>query len=360
MKVFTTAGSSKQRGFSNRNFVHKMNETSSRPYGKDFFPDLPSWEVHIFFVWLAVASIIIVTLNTGICILVWTQRRLRNTGNLYFVNLAIADVLVGIVAIPWKLLHYVVSPMPLWILLLATVVDYVLSLSFLSICALTYDRYRAIIYPLTYPSKMALRNSWKRLLLIWTVPCLNFCRVIWMTSPHISFTKFDRAFSFFLFSCMVLATGGVIFAYVRIFLAARIQEHQQRELRKCSIKRLNRRIKNKFTKAIRSCLGVTICFLCCWLPRGSYLIARKSFLSSRYEYDLITFGLMCFSPILNPIIYSICNRDVRRTLKIILWKRGRESARSKKENIQNSFVSSQRTATASSRETYALSQYNNL
>ena len=360
MKVFTTAGSSKQRVFSNRNFVHKMNETSSPPYGKDFFPDLPSWEVQIFFVWFAVASIIIVTLNTGICILVWTQRRLRNTGNLYFVNLAIADVLVGIVAIPWKLLHYVVSPMPLWIILLATVVDYVLSLSFLSICALTYDRYRAIIYPLTYPSKMALRNSWKRLLLIWTVPCLNFFRVIWMTSPHISFTKFDRAFSFFLFSGMVLATGGVIFAYVRIFLAARIQQHHQRELRKCSIKRLNRRIKHKFTKAIRSCLGVTICFLCCWLPRGSYLIARESFLSSRHEYDLITFGLMCFSPILNPIIYSICNRDVRRTLKIILWKRGRESARSKKENIQNSFVSSQRTATASSRETYALSQYNNL
>lgn len=334
--------------------VHKTNETLTPT-----LPNLHSWIIYFFFSWFGVAGIIIATLNIGICVLFWTQRRLRNTGNLFFVNLAIADILVGFVAIPWKLLHYVIFPTPLWLILLATVVDYVLSLSFLSICALTYDRYLAIIYPLTYPSKIALKNSWKRFLLIWSIPCLNFFRLIWMISPRISFQKYNRIFGVFLFSFMVLATGGVIFAYIRIFRAARIQEHHRRELRNCGIKR-NQRIKHKFTKAIRSCLGVTVCFVCCWIPRGSYLIVRKVYLSRCYEYDLTTYGLLCLSPILNPIIYSICNRDVRRTLKVLLWKRSRSKARLRKETFQGSFASSQRPATVSSRETYELSHHVNL
>ena len=329
---------------------YKMNETLRNINGT-------SWQTVFILSWFGTISMIIAILNTGICVLLWTQMRLHNTSNLFFVNLAIADILVGFVAIPWKMSCFALSPVPQWLASVVTAVDYVLCLSFLGICALTYDRYQAILYPLTYCSKMAGKNVWKFLFLIWILPGINFFKLIWMLSSEISFQHFNGVFDAFLFSAMLLATGGIVFAYVRIFRAARIQEHHVRKL--SVVSKRNQRI--KLTKAIRSCLGVTICFGCCWLPRGTYLIARTSQFSTSYGvYDLITFGLMSLSPVLNPIIYSFFNRDIRRTLEV-LWNRYRGKTRLQKEMFRSSRASSLRTFnTVSSRENIELSSNANL
>lgn len=318
-----------------------MNETSQQINGT-------TWFIPFIFAWFGSNSVTIAILNAGICALFWTQRRLRTKSNLFFVNLAVADILVGLVAVPWKIFHFIVSPAPPWHAPLVTVVDYTVSSSFLSICALTYDRYQAILYPLNYPSKMAAKNIWKVLLLIWSLPGLNFLRLIWMLSPRISYSHFDGAFSAFLFSVMLLATGGIVFAYARIFRAAKVQGQNARKSNQYAKK--NQRV--KFTKAIRSCLGVTICFACCWLPRGTFLIARICQSKTQsFEYDLVTFCLMSLSPVLNPIIYSVCNRDVRRTLEK-LWNRCQRNTSLDKEGFRSSRASSLRTFTiASSRET---------
>lgn len=307
-----------------------------------------TWFIPFIFAWFGSTSLTIAILNAGICALFWTQRRLRTKSNLFFVNLAVADILVGLVAVPWKIFHFIVSPAPPWHAPLVTVVDYTVSSSFLSICALTYDRYQAILYPLNYPSKMAAKNIWKVLLLIWSLPGLNFLRLIWMLSPRISYKHFEGAFSAFLFSVMLLATGGIVFAYARIFRAAKVQGQNARKSNQYAKK--SQRV--KFTKAIRSCLGVTICFACCWLPRGTFLIARICQSKTQsFEYDLVTFCLMSLSPVLNPIIYSVCNRDVRRTLEM-LWNRCQRNTSLDKEVFRSSRASSLRTFTiASSRET---------
>lgn len=169
-----------------------------------------------------------------------------------------------------------------------------------------------------------------------------------MLSPRISYKHFDGAFSAILFSVMLLATGGIVFAYARIFRAAKVQGQNARKSNQYAKK--NQRV--KFTKAIRSCLGVTICFACCWLPRGTFLIARICQSKTQsFEYDLVTFCLMSLSPVLNPIIYSVCNRDVRRTLEM-LWNRCQRNTSLDKEDFRRSRASSLRTFTiASSRET---------
>ncbi|XP_022782264.1 5-hydroxytryptamine receptor 6-like [Stylophora pistillata] len=309
-----------------------MNETLGNVNGT-------SWQTVFIFCWFGSTSLIIAILNTTICTLLWTQKRLHNISNLFFVNLAFADILVGFVAIPWKMLCFGVSPVPQWLTAVVTAVDYVLSLSFLSICALTYDRYQAILYPLTYCIKMAGPKVCKVLFLVWILPGINFFKLLWILSPEISFQPFNGTFDAFLFSFLLMATGGVVFAYVRISRAATMQEHRVRKLNG----RASRNQRLKLTKAIRSCLGVTICFACCWLPRGSYLIARISHFSKSYgEYDLITFGLMSLSPVLNPIIYSIFNRDIKRTLEL-LWTRCREKSRLQNQTFGSSRASSSRT-----------------
>ncbi|XP_068753199.1 octopamine receptor beta-2R-like [Montipora capricornis] len=313
-----------------------MNQTTTIP---------PLWVTYLSIAWACTVSTTIVALNTGICVLLWTQRRLRVTGNLFFVNLAIADILVGFVAVPWKPLHYLISPTPLWLISMGTVVDYVLSLSFLSVCALNYDRYLAIIYPLTYPERMAFENMWKKMLLIWSLPCLNFFRLIWMISLRTPerYTKYNKAFGVFHFSVLLVAATGIIFAYIRMFQAAR---QQKKHIKAISPKKTTRRV--KLCKAIRCCLGVTICLICCWLPRGSYLIARNIYTTSSYgpyEYDLLTFALMSLSPVLNPIIYSVCNRDVRKTLMVIIRRDKNIQFRKTNDTLGGSIVSSQSRST---------------
>lgn len=309
-----------------------MNETLGNINGT-------SRQTVFIFCWFGSMSLIIAILNTAICTLLWTQKRLHNISNFFFVNLAVADILVGFVAIPWKMLYFGVSPVPQWLTAVVTAVDYVLSLSFLSICALTYDRYQAILHPLTYCIKMGVTKVCKVLFLVWILPGMNFLKLIWMLSPEISFQPLNGTFDAFLFSFLLTAIGGVVFAYVRISCAATMQENRVRKLNVHASR--NQRL--KFSKAIRSCLGVTICFACCWLPRGTYLIARSSQFSTSYEeYDLITFGLMSLSPVLNPIIYSIFNRDIRRTLEV-LWNRCQEKSRLQNQKFGSSHASSSRT-----------------
>ena len=318
--------------------------------------DTTAWRGLLFFSWFGLTGVTGAILNAGICFLFWTQRRLRNTGNLFFISLAVVDILVGTLVIPWKLLFFVLGPSAWWLTCLASVVDYVLCLSFLSICALTYDRYQAILYPLTYLVKMTFRNAWRVLLVTWMLPSVNLLRLIWMLSQNMSFEVYDGAFYIFLFTVMLIATGAVLFAYYRIFRAANVQEHHIRE---ANLRIPQTHDKFQIPKAIKSCLCVTICFVCCWLPRGSYFIARNFHSSPSYQYDLITFGLMCSSSALNPIIYSISNREVRRTLKALLWNRCIRAARLKKEISRATHVSSLRTTTATGVDTFRMSSQGN-
>ena len=85
-----------------------MNETLGNLNGT-------SWQTVFIFCWFGSMSLIISILNTAICTLLWTQKRLHNISNLFFVNLAVADILVGFVAIPWKMLYFGVSPVPQWL-----------------------------------------------------------------------------------------------------------------------------------------------------------------------------------------------------------------------------------------------------
>lgn len=282
-----------------------------------------NWSATFLLAWLGLTGFCAVVLNALICGVFCTHRNLRTTGNYFFLNLAICDILVGVLIIPWKIVCYV-EVNPKWLLCLTAFVDYILSMSFLSICALTYDRYQAIIHPLHYQLKMHLKKSWKIFVSVWCVPSVHFLRFIWLLPPdNPDAQQSDNRFHIFLFSFIVIASVMIAWAYYCILQAASRQElcvQGRAGIRLPRGEKIRRKL--KFSKAIGSCLAVTICFTVCWIPRGSYFVSRL-FISGGYTYDLATFGLMTLSSSLNPVIYTTCSRDIRMTVIYLICKKRR-------------------------------------
>jgi hypothetical protein len=68
------------------------------------------------------------------------------------------------------------------------------------------------------------------------------------------------------------------------------------------------------TKAVRSCLAVSLCFTCCWIPRSIFMGRMFLKYPRSLSWDLITFGLMVLSSSLNPMLYSIYSHDIRTVI----------------------------------------------
>lgn len=93
---------------------------------------------------LGTLSVLIVIANCSVCAFIWSNKTRRTYSNWLILSLAISDILTGGVLLPLEL----TKPS-------SVATDYVTSAVLLSgvanICAVTYDRYVAILHPLAYP-----------------------------------------------------------------------------------------------------------------------------------------------------------------------------------------------------------------
>ncbi len=143
-------------------------------------PYKPPYEVwQSVLICLACSIIIIGTVlgNALVCIAVGIVRKLRTPSNLLIVSLAISDLLVGILVMPFAIMYEV---MGIWILNEGmcdawTSLDVMLcTASILNLCMISVDRYFVITRPFTY----AMKRTPKRMALMITG--------VWMASALIS------------------------------------------------------------------------------------------------------------------------------------------------------------------------------
>ena len=88
---------------------------ASMPYPKDKNPwrDLPSWELGLKIGVASIITLISLTCNTLVLIVLFKKKSLRNVTNMFIINLAIADLLVTLstawihvvdeLSVPWLL-----------------------------------------------------------------------------------------------------------------------------------------------------------------------------------------------------------------------------------------------------------------
>ncbi|KAG8190412.1 hypothetical protein JTE90_022054 [Oedothorax gibbosus] len=125
--------------------------------------------------------IILITIlgNTLIIAAVATTRRLRTVTNYFVVSLAVSDLLVGLLVMPFAVVKEVTDGLwlfgqvacELWVSL-----DVMLcTASILNLCCISLDRYFAITQPLAYAVKRSVRLALVMIGVVWVVSAIITC-----------------------------------------------------------------------------------------------------------------------------------------------------------------------------------------
>uniref|UniRef100_A0A8C4N384 Dopamine receptor D7 n=1 Tax=Eptatretus burgeri TaxID=7764 RepID=A0A8C4N384_EPTBU len=274
--------------------------------------------------------------NSLVCAAVGKFRHLRSkVTNFFVISLAVSDLLVALLVMPWKAVAEVAGFWPFGAFCSAWVACDIMcsTASILNLCVISVDRYWAIASPFRYERKMTRRVAFAMIGMAWTlalfisfVPVqLSWHKTSVVTWPNSStdqhiWYRCDSSLNplYAIASSLVsfyIPVVIMIVTYTHIYLIA------QRQIR--HISSLERAAENKETKVLKTLSIIMGVFVCCWLP-FFVLNCMVPFCSSGA-------GLLCVSrttfevfvwfgwanSALNPIIYAF-NADFRRAFISLL------------------------------------------
>ncbi|KAG7219549.1 hypothetical protein INR49_019015, partial [Caranx melampygus] len=202
--------------------------TAEMPYG--FQPQLKG---------LYIASELIIAMvaiigNILVCLAVTHNKKLRTVTNYFLVSLAVADILVGLVAIPCAVLTDLGRPhhnLPVCLVMLSILMMLTQS-SILSLLAVAAERYMAILLPFQYERMMSPRNAQLALVVTWglgaitgLVPLMDRQRQPADSNYCIFTCVVDMTYMvyFNFFCCLLVPLAAMFIIYGQIFLTVRRQ-----------------------------------------------------------------------------------------------------------------------------------------
>ncbi|XP_051284332.1 adenosine receptor A1-like isoform X1 [Dicentrarchus labrax] len=152
--------------------------------------------------------------NFLVCLAVTRNKKLRTVTNYFLVSLAVADILVGLVAIPCAVLTDLGQPrhnLPLCLVMLSMLIVLTQS-SILSMLAVAAERYMAILLPFQYQRVMSPGNARLALLLTWGLAAISG------SVPLMDPQKLPADSDYCIFTCVVDMAYMVYFNFFCSFL----------------------------------------------------------------------------------------------------------------------------------------------
>ena len=290
--------------------THEDNQTSNQEVQSDSGSDDEQ-------IVLAVIGVAVLISNGLVCTLFCRYRTLRTITNTFIVSLAISDLMVAAVFLPTYLARLAASPY---------IIAYILFAYLFNFCGVTWDRYQAVLNPLTYRSKVTRTIVYKILALVWIMPLLlAIIPIFWEYQEDIkSFA--ERIYQGILVTIVTMCSLLICWAYGRIFRATRRQMKKMIELSETNSRvensakkqlRGSKRLSANISKEVKvakvfALVGGT--FGVCWLP---LIIINVSGALGFPELIPVTFlQISLYSLVGNaladPLIYSFYKADYRR------------------------------------------------
>ena len=278
-----------------------------------------------------VAALIALTIigNLLVCVSFYAARELRTLCNYFVVSLAVADILVALLAMPFwcalQLSHNAWTLGPalrrFW-----DCVDILCgTASIMNLTAVSIDRHYAITLPLSYPYVMTSTKTLAMIAGAWAYAGLvsGLRLVTW--GGRSAYMYFVVCASFLLPLAIMLAM------YLRIFAVARQQ-----------VKRISGNIATDI-KAARTIAVVIGAFVICWSP--FFVIVFGFSVSQSFPVPPAVYNaakwLTYLNSCLNPVIYTSLNRAYRSAfLKLFLPFRRANRARANSNSSRNAARSS--------------------
>ncbi|XP_041370868.1 octopamine receptor 1-like [Gigantopelta aegis] len=121
---------------------------------------------------LAVINMAVLFGNSLVVAAVFKTRKLRTVTNIFIVNLACADLLLGILVLPFSATLEVLDVWVfgvIWCRVWLAVDVWLCTASIFNLCCISLDRYLAITRPMKYPALMSSKRGKILVLLIWVI-----------------------------------------------------------------------------------------------------------------------------------------------------------------------------------------------
>lgn len=308
--------------------------------------------------WYWVISFIIVTLtivgNGTVIFLIITRRCLDITNNYFILSLATADISTGIFVIPSM---YLCEQLKTCNFQIAYVfINTIFFASVANVCSMTLDRYISIVIPLKYFMYMTKKRVMTIICLSWVIPFI--VNVIPLT-----YSKADPAIELEakriydpiqIVVFVILPIVLMLIVYARIYVIAKKIARQtnqtQNQLRYNDSNSNNspertkkeRREKRNREGSVAVIGAVIILFALCW-ALAVYNFTCTVFKICKAPYDsFITARLLIhLNSSINPIVYAVLKKDIRRELRKALHScRQSSDDRFDRNNSSYSFATS--------------------
>ncbi|XP_071338165.1 neuropeptide FF receptor 1 like 2 [Trachinotus anak] len=299
--------------------------------------------------------------NILVCLIVLENRRMRTVTNLFILNLAISDLLVGIFCIPTTLVDNLITGWPFSNIVCKMsgfVQGVSVSASVFTLVAISVERFRCIVYPLqpkpTVPvAKAAIVFIWVLAVVIMcpaavalTVEQFPFHYMVYNddfnnTLPlYTCYENFDnpqmrKVYTAVLFAHIYLVPLTVItlmYGSIGVKLCSYVVANREPQLAN-AVQLGGRRgglgmISQKKIKVIKMLILVALLFMLSWLPLWTLMMMADYAGLGRDQLDLLTSYIFPFAHWLafsnssvNPIIYGYYNENFKRGFQAVCKSR---------------------------------------
>ncbi|XP_036919367.1 neuropeptide FF receptor 2 [Sturnira hondurensis] len=280
--------------------------------------------------------------NTVVCFIVMRNKHMHTVTNLFILNLAISDLLVGIFCMPITLLDNIIAGWPFGNTMCKVsglVQGISVAASVFTLVAIAVDRFRCVVYP--FKPKLTLKTALFIIVIIWvlaiaimspsavmlhvqeethyqvrlnslnkTMP-VYWCREDW---PH---KEMRKIYTTVLFANIYLAPLFLIvimYGRIGISLFKMTVPHAGKQNREQW-----HTVSKKKQKVIKMLLIVALLFILSWLPLWTLMMLSDYAALSANELQVINIyiypfahWLAFFNSSINPIIYGFFNQNFRR------------------------------------------------
>uniref|UniRef100_UPI0037E7E8FA neuropeptide FF receptor 2-like n=1 Tax=Semicossyphus pulcher TaxID=241346 RepID=UPI0037E7E8FA len=323
--------------------------------------------------------------NGVVCFIVLRSKNMRTVTNLFILNLAISDLLVGIFCMPTTLVDNIITGWPFGSVLckLSGMVQGIsVSASVFTLVAIAVDRFRCIVYP--FKQKLTIPTSKLIIIIIWVLAVSIMCpsgvmlqvtkeqrvriilgrnndtRPFYWCRENWPNQEMRKIYTTVLFANIYLAPLSlIVIMYARIgftlskttiptMRGSGIVSEKGNGTNKSSIEG-RQTISKKKTRVIMMLLVVALLFILSWLPLWTLMMLSDYASLTEHQHRVINIyvypfahWLAFFNSSVNPIIYGFFNENFRRGFKAAfrfqLCSAGIECQRTYSHRIQGNAV----------------------
>lgn len=282
--------------------------------------DIPIWLLALF----------ITVFNTGVCFVVLSKKKLRTYTNYLIASLAISDAITGAVFLP----IYSLGPS----ILIGYAIAITLPCNIANVCAVTFDRYVAILQPLRY--HVIIFKRFKPIIAFcWVVPFLLALFPLFYDSNGTLLIHRIYVITINLVMEIVLPYIFIFLTYFRIFVQIRKQSKTRLILTggveaRTQAKR-ERKVKSEAQVAKLVAVNAIIFFLS-WLPVIYMTVCVMVFNNPTVipQYlPVISVFTAALGSLINPVLYALLKPDIRKEALFYLRSCKRFCCHSQSDNF---------------------------